>query len=73
MLTNNHLEKTINEFILDPVEKLVYFVSSRVRDNNFESFESPQKIVVVTHEAKAMEKRLDDVALLGKLDYMFAF
>ena len=39
-----------------------------MRNDDFEGFESTEEIVVVTHEAETVEKRFNDIALLGELD-----
>ena len=39
-----------------------------MRDNDFKSLEGPEKVVIVTHKAEAVQEGFHDVALLGKLD-----
>lgn len=44
-----------------------------MRNNDFKCLKSTKKVVIVTHEAETVEKRLHNIALLGKLNDVLAF
>lgn len=73
VLRNDHLEETIDQFVLHSTQELGYFVCTRVGDDDLECLESSQKVVVITHQAEAVEKRLHNVSLLCKVNNVFAF
>ena len=73
MLCHYHLEQPVYQLIFDPCQKLCDLVGTRVRNDDLKGLEGPQQVVIVTHQAETMQKWLDDIALLGKMDYMLAF
>ena len=73
MLAYDHLKEAVDEFVLDAAEELVDLVGGGVGDDDLEGLESAEEVVVVAHEAEAVQEGLDDVALLGKLDDVLAF
>lgn len=42
-----------------------------MRDDDLKSFQCPQSVVIVRHQAQAVEKWLHNVTLFGKMDDMF--
>jgi hypothetical protein len=44
-----------------------------VGDDDFKGLEGAEEVVVVAHEAEAVQEGLDDISLLGELDDVLAF
>jgi PIN domain nuclease of toxin-antitoxin system len=70
---NDHLEETIDQFVLDSTQKLA--ISSALEWEMVISifFESTQETIVIAHQAETVKKRLHTVSLLCKVNFMLAF